>query len=687
MNAKLTTPLAGCLVSLLVAFSTQAVPKFNNNPDNLPPGRLKSQIEKLPYPAQLRALEWLEQLNVPAQDFEFLHADQDGAIFYADTILPEPTDNDSTDELAAPQSVAPEDTFFLHSRPGASKVVFLDFDGHVISGKAWGNGATFYARPYDTDGSPDSFNDTERSRIAEIWHRLAEDMAPFDIDVTTEDPGAFGPNTGHILVTEGRDEFNTAMPSENAGGVAYVNVWGRSNYEYYLPALVYADNLGPYKTTSIAEAASHELGHNLGLSHDGTSATSYYRGHGSGYVSWGPIMGVGYSTQVTQWSRGEYADANNNEDDLQIISGKLGRRADDHGNNLTSATLLIADTYGNIGSTSPEIDPGNLVPANKGVIETRQDHDVFWFDTEAGNVSLTIIPAWDSFYNDNHRGSNLDVQASLYDAQGNLIIRADPQNDTMAQLDKTLMAGRYYLEITGTGNSVTPYSDYGSLGMYFISGTLVSTQDDTTAPMPNPAGWWATPPTAQGTTQIDMVANPASDDSGMVQYQFLCVAGGPGCSNSSWQSDTGYSATGLQPGTSYSFQVKARDLSGNETALSAVRSATTQSGNRPPVAVDDSALVILGSLLSIDVLANDSDPDNDELSISDYSQGSKGSVALVDNQLVYTSISKRGGDSLTYTVSDGELTATATLSITISPSGQGDGGGGGGGKCHPKKGC
>ncbi|MDP5293281.1 Ig-like domain-containing protein [Oceanimonas sp. CHS3-5] len=697
MNFKPNTPLAGCLMSLLVTFTAQAAPKFDGNPDNLPPGRLKTQIEKLPYPAQQRALEWLEQFNIPDQDFEFLRTDQDGAIFYEDTVLPEHTADDTTDKVGEPLAVAPEDTFFLHSRPGAGKVVFLDFDGHVISGTAWEGGATFHARPYDTDGSPASFSDTERGRIAEIWHRIAEDMAPFDIDVTTEDPGAFGPNVGHVLITEDTDEFGTPMPASGAGGVAYVGVWGRSNYEYYSPALVYANNLGKV-ASYIAEAATHEFGHNLGLSHDGTSTQGYYGGHGTGYVSWGPIMGVGYYAQVTQWSQGEYSDANNTQDDIQIIGNKLAMRTDDHGNDLASATPLVADAGGNIQSTSPEIDPGNLMPANKGVIETRTDRDLFWFETGAGNVSLTVTPGWDSFYNDNRRGANLDIQASLYDAQGNLVASADPLNDTMAQLDQSLAAGRYYLEITGVGNSVTPYSDYGSLGMYFISGGLVPAQGDTTAPTPNPAGWWATPPTAQGTTQIDMAANPATDDSGVVQYNFLCVAGGSGCSNSGWQDGTSFSATGLQAGTGYSFQVKARDAAGNETALSATRSATTESTteiNQAPVAVDDSASVQLNSVLTIDVLANDSDPDNDTLTIVEYSQGNKGSVALIDNQLVYSSGNKRGGDTVTYTISDGDLTATATLNISISPKGQSDGGdggdggdtGGGNGKCHPKKGC
>ena len=169
---------------------------------------------------------------------------------------------------------------------------------------------------------------------------MAEDFAPYDIDVTTEEPPAFGPNVGHILVTRKADENNRNIYNCSCGGVAYVGVWGLSNYTYYQPALVFLDGVGgPH---NISEAASHELGHNLNLSHDGTSTVGYYSGHGSGNTDWGPIMGVGYYAQISQWSKGEYADANNTQDDLQIIANYLSYRADDHEDvNFASASPLV----------------------------------------------------------------------------------------------------------------------------------------------------------------------------------------------------------------------------------------------------------------------------------------------------------------------------------------------------------
>jgi Bacterial Ig-like domain len=96
---------------------------------------------------------------------------------------------------------------------------------------------------------------------------------------------------------------------------------------------------------------------------------------------------------------------------------------------------------------------------------------------------------------------------------------------------------------------------------------------DLTAPTPNPMSF-ATPPTALGQTSITMTAATASDPSG-VQYFFDCnTAGGH---DSPWQDSPVFTDTGLIPGTSYTYTVKARDKApaNNESSPSPARSATT----------------------------------------------------------------------------------------------------------------
>lgn len=274
-------------------------------------------------------------------------------------------------------------------------------------------------------------------------------------------------------------------------------------------------------------------------------------------------------------------------------------------------------------------------------------------------------------------------------------------------------------------------------------------------------GWSVAPYTA-GTSSIAMTALTANDDSGVVEYQFTCVAGGNGCINSAWQTGTSYLATGLSSNTSYSYQVVARDLYNNQTTASASATATT-AANHAPTASDDSASGVEDSVITINALSNDSDEDGDSLSISivssatygststngstitytpnanfngsdsfDYTvsitvnpvndapiavndtasvatnntvdisvllndsdpEGStltlvsvgsanKGSVSINGSIVSYTAGKKRGNDTVTYVVSDGDKQSTASISISIG----GSGGGGGGGKCHPKKGC
>lgn len=447
---------------------------FNIN--DLPSGVLKQQLMDLPPAAQKRAVDWLHSFDFHKHDIPALRVDQAGGVFYEDPAF------DGADPSLASSPELSEITqaaaFTLHSKPGASRVVYLDMDGHVVSGTVWNNNAgvsTLYMRPYDSNGDESTFTQTELNEIAETWKRVAEDFAPYDIDVTTEAPPSFGPNVGHILVTYKADKYNNNIYNCNCGGVAYVGVWSRSNYTYYQPALVFLDGVsGPH---NISEAASHELGHNLSLSHDGTSSVGYYSGHGSGNTDWGPIMGVGYYAQISQWSKGEYADANNTQDDLQIIASYLNYRADDHEDvNFADASPLVITAGTVVSSTNPVNDPANTDPSNKGIIEDRNDVDLFFMDVGDGTINLDITPAWVANYaSQTRRGMNLDVRAVLYDEFGFEVAQSDIAGDTYATLNTSVVAGRYILSIEGVGAGdplTNGYTDYGSLGQYFISGTV-----------------------------------------------------------------------------------------------------------------------------------------------------------------------------------------------------------------------
>lgn len=88
--------------------------------------------------------------------------------------------------------------------------------------------------------------------------------------------------------------------------------------------------------------------------------------------------------------------------------------------------------------------------------------------------------------------------------------------------------------------------------------------------------------------------------------------------------------------------------------------------NRSPVAAADTAFVVLGQATPVAVLANDSDPDGDSLSIASYTQGQYGTVTLGANKVFsYTpSSSFVDRDSFQYVINDGRGgTATGTVML------------------------
>lgn len=90
-----------------------------------------------------------------------------------------------------------------------------------------------------------------------------------------------------------------------------------------------------------------------------------------------------------------------------------------------------------------------------------------------------------------------------------------------------------------------------------------------------------------------------------------------------------------------------------------------------PVALDDSATTAVGTAVTIDVLANDTDPNGDVLTITSFNQGSNGSVTQVGNNLVYTPVAGfTGTDSFTYVITDpAGNQSTATVTVTVGGAG------------------
>ncbi len=329
----------------------------------------------------------------------------------------------------------------LQSRPSATAVLYLDFDGEIVTGTNWKNGDTI-------DAQAAGLSDQE---IIDTWEVMSEDFSPFDINVVT-DRSVFEatPKNRRMMVI-----FTPTDDAEpGSGGVAYLNSFSWNTDD---PCWVYNISNGKHA----GDTGSHEVGHTMGLNHDGQGATEYYSGHGD----WAPIMGFSLQKPIGQWSIGEYNNATNTENDVQIIANSqndFGFAPDDHGSDANTATALTADAGGSVSSTE-----------NFGIIRERNDIDMFSFLAQAGSANFTFSP------HDVH--PNLDIQVRLLDVNNVEVASSNPTGFG-ASISATLAEGLYFLEIQGTGEGTvdTGYSDYASLGQYSISGqyTVQTPEDD-----------------------------------------------------------------------------------------------------------------------------------------------------------------------------------------------------------------
>lgn len=117
---------------------------------------------------------------------------------------------------------------------------------------------------------------------------------------------------------------------------------------------------------------------------------------------------------------------------------------------------------------------------------------------------------------------------------------------------------------------------------------------------------------------------------------------------------------------SFTYTATDGNFPSNEVAVT----VTVTAVNDSPAANDDTASTNEDTAATVNVLANDSDVDNDTLIVESVTQGSMGSVVKnEDNTVTYTpNANLNGTDTFTYTSSDGRGgTDSATVTITVNP--------------------
>jgi serralysin len=338
----------------------------------------------------------------------------------------------------------------LNSDPGAVATVYLDFHGEPA--QAWG-GQTVPATPaYDIDDDPTTFNAQELSNITQIWSRVSEAYSPFNVNVTTVDPGNWnytgqGAALPQIRVVIGGDGSWTGQVE---GGIAYVGSYNNSGVPN--TAYVFSDNLATGDPQYTADDAAHEAGHGFGLVHqsvyNGTTKTAEYN-PGNGTTA--PFMGNPLSPNIraTWWDGPSSNGYNQIQDDVQILSNP----STDPG----YRTLTVGQSTST--ATSLSFSSGNF--STSSIIETTSQNDYYAFTTSS--------TATDTFnVNVAQYGAMLHARLEIHDSADNVVATAASASTLGQSITATLSPGTYYVVVKS-------YGQYGDIGQYTLSGSVSGT--------------------------------------------------------------------------------------------------------------------------------------------------------------------------------------------------------------------
>ncbi|MCP3957745.1 MAG: hypothetical protein GY719_07820 [bacterium] len=338
----------------------------------------------------------------------------------------------------------------LSSAPGAAHSIYLDFNGDHVNM----NGGIFEVSCFTKASGVESLDANDVEAIFDVFLQIAESFRPFDVNVTTR-------LSELLSVPESQRTwlFFTIDTSRGHGGV-------------------FANDDKPALSPRIEGLISvHELGHSYNNRHYGTPGggpSDYYYGHASGitgFYRWNTFMGNSRYGDMVQWTKGEYYNAysaggSNLPDNLHNIAIRTPYRADDHGNDDTSATVLSSDSE------------------KRGIIERTEDVDYFSFTSGPGTITVDVLslaahsnlPLIAGLYGEMKPA--LDVSVRLFDSSGE-VAASNPSADLDAQITFEAPAEDTYLlsvEGTGVGDPMTypatGYTEYGSLGSYSVTASF-----------------------------------------------------------------------------------------------------------------------------------------------------------------------------------------------------------------------
>jgi len=339
----------------------------------------------------------------------------------------------------------------LNSNPSiTNKVIYLDFDGQVVRGTAWNGGNAVNALP----------STASANSIRTIFNRVSEDYRPFDVNITTDSTrfNNAAPNTRiRVIFTP-----TFSWYGNGAGGVAYLGSFTWGGYPG-TPCWIFESQLGN-NVKSMAEAASHEVGHTLSLKHQSTYNSScvktneYNPGTGTGVTSWAPIMGVGYSKNITIFHNGKSADGCNLTQNDHSNSFQAG---------ITGLPYLrfLPDDVGDDFQNAKILNLNSINLTDSGIVNSPNDKDAFKFTICANRYVGIAVKPW-ALDTNTYGGANMDVKLKLYNSAGTLLLGDSATSKLTGLVGMNLTPGSYFFTVDGDASAY--YSDYGVLGKYYV---------------------------------------------------------------------------------------------------------------------------------------------------------------------------------------------------------------------------
>jgi len=392
------------------------------------------------------------------------------------------------------QPLAPQ----FSSRPDAAYTMYLNFSGFSYTG-TWSSYTPGVTTAYGGQ-TGSQFTTQQQANIKNIWARVAEAYAPFNVNVTTVDPAVAALGAG--ITDLQRQNYYDATPRlihnvignnsfVSAGGISFINVWANAQTNGRATNWTFVNQVGgANQLSNIAVVSNHEVGHAAGLLHQGdyigsTRVNEYSTNNGS--TSLAPIMGVGYSASRNAWRTGRVSTNTGviQNDPGRILASNPGMGLFNDG---IGRTLATATSLSLINGTEIDFSQarGVIVPLSttnpqaigsdnytKGFFSFQTGGGEAWFTVNAGSQWIQAGVA--------DPGRTLDATLRLLDANGNVLATADTPN-LSETISMELSAGSYFLEVSSAGGkfaSLGPNGNWASasffdMGSYFLTGNIGS---------------------------------------------------------------------------------------------------------------------------------------------------------------------------------------------------------------------